>query len=183
MGVGIFINSIHNLDFIKGTYSMDFYLYFRWTDPTIQTAHFELMNGQLSPGSYSLEKLSENKSGPVKEEWYRVRADFSITPNIRDYPFESGVAPIEIEDAERNDAHLVYVPLVNESGIDPGFVIPGWTIGTPAFSVTGHPYPWGETYSRLSFSVPITKNAADSDHTDAYPAPDLLSHRYDLLLH
>jgi hypothetical protein len=162
MEVGIFVNSINNLDFIKGTYSMDFYLHFRWTDPTIQTADFEIMNGQISTGSHSLEKLWENKSGPVKEEWYRVRADFAITPNIRDYPFESGIAPIEIEDAENDATQLIYVPIANESGIEPRFVIPGWTIGTPTFSVTDHSYPWGETYSHVSFDVPVTKDATDS---------------------
>ncbi len=162
MGVGVFVNTINNLDFVKGTYSMDFYLHFLWTNPAIQTAHFEIMNGQPSSGTHSVEKLWENKSGPVKEEWYRVRADFAITPNIRDYPFESGIAPIEIEDAENNAMQLTYVPLRNESGIDPQFVIPGWTIGTPTFSVTPHTYPWDETYSRVSFDVPITKNATDS---------------------
>ena len=162
MEVGVFINSINNLDFVKGTYSMDFYLHFRWTDPSIQTAHFELMNGKQSSGSNSLEKVSENKSGPVKEEWYRVRGDFAITPNIRDYPFESGTAPIKIEDAERDEDQLIYVPIGTDSGIDPQFVIPGWTIGTPAFSVVDHAYPWGETYSQLSFNVPLTKNPADS---------------------
>jgi hypothetical protein len=109
-----------------------------------------------------VEKIWESKSGPVKEEWYRVRADFTIAPNIHDYPFESGIAPIEIEDAENDVTHLIYVPMENESGIDPRFVIPGWKIGTPTFSVVNHTYPWGETDSRLSFNVPITKNATDS---------------------
>ncbi len=162
MEVGVFVNSINNLDFVKGTYSMDFYLHFLWTDPAIRTAHFEIMNGQPYTGTNSVEKLWENKSGPVKEEWYRVRADFAITPNIRDYPFESGIAPIEIEDAEHNAMQLTYVPLGNESAINPEFVIPGWTIGTPTFEVTPHTYPWDETYSRLSFNIPITKNATDS---------------------
>ena len=162
MEVAVFVNSIDNLDFVKGTYTMDFYLHFRWSDPTIQSAHFEIMNGQPSLGSQSLEKISESKSGPVKEEWYRVRADFTMTPDIRNYPFESGIAPIEIEDAENDVTRLTYVPMVNDSGIDPRFVIPGWKIGTPALSVTNHTYPWGETDSRLSFNIPLSRNATDS---------------------
>ena len=120
MEVAVFVNSIDNLDFVKGTYSMDFYLHFRWTDPSIPTAHFELMNGQPSNEPHSLEKLSESKDGPVKEEWYRVRADFSITPNVRDYPFESGITPIQIEDADNDETQLIYIPIVGDSGIDPG---------------------------------------------------------------
>ena len=162
MEVGVFVNSIDNLDFIRGTYSMDFYLHFRWTDPAINSSGFEIMNGQPSSEYHSLEKLSESKDGPVKEEWYRVRADFMITPNIRDFPFESGITPIEIEDADYNSSELVYVPLTDESGIDRDFTIPGWKIGAPSFSVEDHNYPWNESYSRLAFNVPITKNAADS---------------------
>ena len=63
MEVGVIVNSIDNLDMVKGTYTIDCYLHFRWTDPTIETAHFELMNGQPSPGSNSVEKIDENKSG------------------------------------------------------------------------------------------------------------------------
>ena len=162
MEVGVFVNSIDNLDFVKGSYSMDFYLHFRWTDSSIDGPHFEIMNGQPSSEYHSIEKLSESQTGPVKEEWYRVRADFMITPNIRDFPFESGITPIEIEDAEYNNSELEYVPLAGESGIDRDFTIPGWKIGSPVFTVDPHAYPWGESYSRLSFDVPITKNATDS---------------------
>ncbi|MDO9324021.1 MAG: hypothetical protein Q7T80_03590 [Methanoregula sp.] len=163
MEVGTYVNAINNFDFIKGTYSMDFYLHFRWTDPTIKTAaEFQLMNGRISSGSYSVRQLMADTSGPVKEEWYRVRADFDVTPNIRNYPFESGTVPIVIENGNLDQTRLIFVPLVNESGIDPQFVIPGWTIGTPVFTVTDHLYPWGKTYSRVFFNVPVTKNPMDS---------------------
>ena len=63
MEVAVYVNSIDNLDMIKGTYTIDCYLHFRWTDPSIETAHFEFMNGQPSAGANSVEKLDENKSG------------------------------------------------------------------------------------------------------------------------
>jgi hypothetical protein len=69
---------------------------------------------------------------------------------------------VQIEDADNNATQLIYVPLEQESGIDPQFTIPGWSIGSPVFSVVNHSYPWGETYSLVSFNVPITKNATDS---------------------
>ena len=162
MGVGVIVNSIDNLDMVKGTYTIDCYLHFRWTDPTIQTAHFELMNGQPSAGANSVELIDENKSGPVKEEWYRVRGDFRITPNNLDYPFESGVLPIQIEDAHYDSSQLVYVPLPGESGMEPGFTIPDWIFGTPSFSVTDHAYPGNISYSRLSYNIPITNDALAS---------------------
>ena len=143
---------------VKGTYTIDCYLTFRWTDPSIETANFEFVNGESSSSANSVEKIYENKSGPVKEEEYRVRADFRVTPNNMDYPYESGVLPIEIENTNLQSSQLVYVPSTDESGIESGFVIPGWKVGTPMFSVTDHSYPGNETYSQLSYNIPITND-------------------------
>ncbi len=162
MQVAVFINSIDNLEMIKGTYTVDCYLTFRWTDPNIETAHFEFMNGQPSSGANSVERIYDSKSGPVREEGYRVRADFRITPNNMDYPFESGILPIKIEPANLQSSQLTYVPLTEESGMDPEFVIPGWKIGTPSFSVRDHSYPGNQTYSQLAYNIPMTNDALAS---------------------
>jgi hypothetical protein len=162
MGVGVYVNSIDNLDLIKGTYTLDFYLHFHWLDNTITTSEFELMNGHPSAEPLSVKTISRNAQGPVKDEWYRVRADFDIIPDVRNYPFESGVVAIKIEDADDNSTELTYVPLIAESGIDPEFSLPGWNIGTPDYSVSDHRYPWGESYSTLDISIPVAKNPMDS---------------------
>ena len=121
---------------VQGTYSIDCYLTFRWTDPSIETANLELMNSAPSSGVDLVVKIYENKSGPAKEEDFRVRADFRVTPNNMDYPYESGVLPIKIENMNLQSSQLVFVPLSEGSGIELGFVIPGWKFGTPTFSVT-----------------------------------------------
>jgi hypothetical protein len=162
MQVAVFVNSIDNLDMIKGTYTIDCYLHFRWTDPSIDTAGFEFMNGEPSSGADSVKIISESKSGPVKDEWYRARGNFRITPNNMDYPFESGILPIKIEDTDHDSSQLMYVPFTEESGIEPGFVIPGWKIGTPTFSVSDHTYPGAPSFSQLSFNIPITNDALAS---------------------
>lgn len=141
---------------------MDFYLHFRWTDPNITTAQFEIMNGQSSPGSTPHEKVSENTSGSVREEWYRVRADLTAATDNRNFPLEHGPLTIEIEDAATSAQDLTYVQLDKEIEIDHDFKIEGWEIRPPTSGVTNHTYPWGETYSRFSFQVPIEKNGTDA---------------------
>lgn len=162
MEVSVFVNSIDNLDMIKGSYTVDCYLHFRWTDPGIKTANFEFMNGKPASGAESVKMIWENKSGPVMEEWYRARADFSSTPNNMDYPFHSGFLPITIEDADYESSQLTYVPLQEESGIEPEFGIPGWKFGTPTFSVRNHSYPGNTTYSQLTYNIPLTNDALAS---------------------
>ncbi len=66
------------------------------------------------------------------------------------------------QDAEYDTTRLVYAPLEKESGIDPDFALPGWHIGKPSFTVTDHHYPWDADYSKVSFGIPVTKNATDS---------------------
>jgi hypothetical protein len=162
MEVSVYINSIDNLDMTKGTYTIDSYLHFRWTDPGVETANFEFMNGVPSSSANSVKKLSESKDGPVKEEWYRTRADFRIIPNNMDYPYQSGILPIKIEDADYTSSELIFVPFTEESGMEPGFVIPGWKFGTPAFSVSDHVYPGNFSYSQLAYNIPITNDAIAS---------------------
>jgi hypothetical protein len=162
MQVAVYVNSIDNLDMVRGTYTIDSYLTFRWTDPKIETVHFEFMNGVPASYENSIKKMGENKSGPVKEEWYRARVNFRFTPNNMDYPYQSGVLPMKFEDSDYDKSGLIYVPLENESGIEPGFVIPGWKLGTPEFSVGDHTYPGNLTYSQLTYNIPITNDALAS---------------------
>jgi hypothetical protein len=109
-----------------------------------------------------MERIYESKSGPVKEESYRVRGDFRVTPNNLNYPFESGILPITIEVADLQRSELVFVPFTEESGMEPGFAIPGWKIGTPSFSVSTHSYPGNQSYSQLAYNIPITNDALAS---------------------
>ena len=162
MQVAVFVNSIYNLDMVQGTYSVDLYLTFRWTDPGIETAGFEFMNGEPSSGADSVEKIYENKSGPVKEEDYRVRGDFRVTPNNVDYPYESGILPIEIENTHLQSSQLVFVPLPDESGIEPGFVIPGWKFGTRRSQSPIIRIPGTRPFPGFLYNIPITNDALAS---------------------
>lgn len=162
MQVAVYVNSIDDLDMVKGTYTVDFYLFFLWTDPRIEHARFELINGKPSEGADSIQLNSENKTGPVKYEWYRVRGDFRIIPNNMDYPYQSGTLQIKIEDKERDRCEIIFVPLTEESGIDPEFVIPGWKLGDPTFSVTEPNLHGAPIYSRLTYNIPITNDMLSS---------------------
>lgn len=162
MEVGVYMISMPSFDFAKGTYSPDFYLYFRWTDDRISGSHFELMNGRPSNVPSAVQLIYENKTGPVKEEWYRVRADLFIPPDIHDYPFESGTIRLIIEDANLDSSEMVYVPLTEESGFDPDFSIPGWNIDSYTISSYEHHYPWGENSSRVVFTTNVKRGSMES---------------------
>ena len=179
--VGIYVNALGSFDFGKGLYSLDFYLWFVWTDPTIHSMNFEIMNGQPAY-SGSIQKISDDTNGTVKSQWFRIRADLFIPPNLKDYPFESGGLKVELEDADLNNTRLQYQWNVAKSSYDPAsVVIPGWRVPYLNYSVTEHTYSFGETYSQATFVMQVERNSLPAA-IQISPAAHLLSGLQPLVL-
>ncbi len=157
--VGIYVNGVSNFDFGKGAYSFDFYLWFVWTDPNISSMNFEIMNGHPAYAN-AFQKIIDNTSGDIKEQWFRLRANLFIPPDLNKYPFESGGLKIQLEDAVLNDTELHYVWASDYSGYDESsVVIPGWKIQYVNYSVGEHAYTFGETYSQATFVIQVERDS------------------------
>jgi hypothetical protein len=157
--VGIYVNGLSNFDFSKGAYSLDFYLWFRWSDPNITTMNFEIMNGHPSY-SNAFQKIVDITNGTLREQWYRLRADLFIPPDLTSYPFESGGLKVDLEDAVLNSTMLRYHWASEGSGYDnTSMVIPGWKISYLNYSVGEHEYTFGETYSKATFVIQVERNS------------------------
>jgi hypothetical protein len=157
--VGIYVNGLSNFDFGKGAYSLDFYLWFRWSDPNISSMNFEIMNGHPAY-SNAFQKIVDNTSGELKEQWFRLRADLFIPPDLTSYPFESGGLKVELEDAVLNNTLLRYHWASEGSGYDAtSLVMPGWKIAYLNYTVGEHEYTFGETYSKATFTIQVERNS------------------------
>ena len=154
MGIGLYALSIGNFEFTKGTYTMDFYVQFKWSDKTLSPNAFEFMNGRAS----SKEKIYENYTDTTSEVWYRVQANLFITPEFKNYPFDTQTLLIVIEDSKLNISNLKYTILEDVSGVDGQLSISGWSMDQFKVSVKEHQYPWGEVYSQFVFSVKLSRN-------------------------
>jgi hypothetical protein len=132
MYIGLYLIQCYSFEYKSGSYTFDFYVRFLWTDPNIQTADWYLMNGYPTyPGAKLL--IDENKTGSVKWELYRVRANLNVPIDPADYPFDRVKLPISIELL----AHSYNVSLVwfeAATGIGPDFTIVGWT--RPIYDLT-----------------------------------------------
>ena len=81
--VSLWLINVYSFDYKTGSYTFDFYVFFFWSDPNIQTANWYLMNGYPSyPGAKLL--VASNYTDQVKYEFYRVRADLNtpLEPKI-----------------------------------------------------------------------------------------------------
>ncbi len=150
---GIYAISIGNFEFTKGTYVIDFYLVFKWTNQSLSPTSFELMNGR----AVSKEKIYEEITNDTSEIWYRIQANLFITPEFKNYPFDHQNLKIIIEDSKFNDSTFVYAPFLDVRGIDDRFTLSGWNIESYDFDVETHEYPWGENYSQLMFTITLAR--------------------------
>lgn len=159
--VGTFVNNIYGLDLKTGSFSADFYLWFRWKG-TLAPDAFEIMNGTET----TKEKVY---SSTVKGEHYTVyRCQSRLTGSFdfRAYPLDRHELRVEVEDSAHNARELVYDVDQQNSKRRPDLQISGWTLGALRCEATRWVYPtnygdpalppdYQEPYSRLRISLPI----------------------------
>jgi len=153
---GIYVISLGNYEFNKGTYTMDFYLWFRWNaSSNLTPAKFEFMNGRAN----SKELISDETDPETnnREMWYRVQASLYSEPQFKDFPFDTQIIRIDFEDSANTFQKLRYIPAVDESGLDDNVKASGWLIKEWSFVSANKEYKWNETYSRGSFEIFIKR--------------------------
>jgi hypothetical protein len=165
--VGFYINDIQEIDLVRHRYRMDFYVWFRWNDPTIDpSTTFELMNGAEQWGTTRVSASDE----PVQltdGSLYRrehIQASFKRNMPLEDYPFDSLDLGIVMEDVDASVDELVYVPDDPAAENAPDLSVPGYRVGQPEVTVTDWYYSeLGEigggnaTASRIELSIPLTR--------------------------
>jgi hypothetical protein len=158
INVGVYVISVGNFEYSKGTYVLDFYLVLKWNDQNLTTANLEFMNGR----AIYKEKIYESITNDSSEVWYRIQANLFITPDYHLYPFDTQDLKVIIEDSTHNKSVLNYAPMTEFNGIDKDFTIAGWEIKSHDSTIADHEYPWGETYSQLTFTVTLARSAGAS---------------------
>lgn len=176
--VGAFINDIQQLDLAAGSYSMDLYLWMRWTgDRSDPTDSIEVMN------SNTFENTTTSQTGGVagkplfaaprvmpdgsKYMAFRYQGVFSRKMNLERFPFDMQSLVAIFEDQDQDSRQLVYVPDTQPVRINDSVNIPGYRIGTPTLTIRPHRYPTNfgdltaepdEEYSRIIISVPVNRD-------------------------
>jgi hypothetical protein len=131
MYISLYLIQCYGFEYKSGSYTYDFYVRFLWTDPNIKTADWYLMNGYPAyPGAKLL--IDENKSGNVKWELYRVRANLNVPIEPTDYPFDRINLPVSIELLSHN-YNISLRWFKPATGISPDFKIVGWS--SPVYSL------------------------------------------------
>jgi len=154
VNVGVYIMDFKSFSVAEGSVQVNFYLSLR-SDTPVSLSDIEIVNGHAT----SVDTLTDTPD----EKYYRVFATLDANPDLRLYPFDRHVIPIEIEPKTKDSDSMVFVVNENQTGLDPGSDLPGWQFGATGDHVENNSYGTGETpYSRAVFTTRIQRDTAST---------------------
>jgi hypothetical protein len=152
--VAAYVMDFKSFSVSEGTVQVNFYLSLK-SDTPVSISDIEIINGHTT----SVDTLTDTPD----EKYYRVFASIDADPDLRLYPFDRHVLPIEIEPKTKDFRGLIFVINENQTGLDSGANLPGWQFVTTSSLVENHSYGTGETaYSRAIFNTNIQRDTAST---------------------
>jgi len=161
--VGAYVLRLSNVSQKDGTFDVDMWLWFRWTDPALKPYEgFEVSNGLINSRSEAV----VSQDGDHLYTSIRVQATVFHDYDVRRYPLDSHLLTIDIEDENLDANTLVYVADA-DTAIDPDLSVPGWNVKLDAPKIEVHEYPTNyglkfsgqtaSTYSRAVFQIELLR--------------------------
>jgi len=109
--IGAYLNDVQAIDLRNHNYMVDFYVWFRWSNPDIDPSNsLEFVNHSESWGTIITKAYEEPETlndGRLYQAVH-VQGRMSRKLDLRHYPFDRQSITIEIEDAALNAEHLQY---------------------------------------------------------------------------
>ena len=137
-------------DLHSANYNMDFYLMFKCS-PVCNDINFEVMNAT----SAKTQLVNKQKSLLI----YRVQADLNKSDNLRNYPFDSHVLDIILENRQLTSDKMIFHPDPETTALDKNLDVVGFQLSpTWDAKVTEHYYPvFQQSFSSYKFSMFIKR--------------------------
>jgi hypothetical protein len=152
--IGIYVQDLNQFSLEYGTIDANFYLTIR-SESNVSLGDIDLMNGQIT----SVDVIRD----VVNYKEYRITAALTANPDLRRFPFDRHIIPIDIEPKIKNEQEMVLVINQGNSGLDPEADLPGWGIAEAGTAITNKSYIPGEIpYSRAVFNYAIERDVAST---------------------
>ena len=168
--VGAYMQSLHAMSLKDNSFTIDFYLWFRWSPEEWKSEGGE--PPKLPFESFEVVGASEvEKEVQQQEDGYaalRVKAHLTQFWNVEKFPLDNHVLRIVVEDVADETDLLVYAADSAASSIAPGFVVPGWKTMPVQVRTSEHEYhtTFGDPkleknhssfYSQIIFDIPVVR--------------------------
>jgi hypothetical protein len=133
--VGLYLTDIYDVDLKKSTYTADFYVWFKWKGD-VNPRRFEIINGYIA--SKNIDSFITVNG--VHHLSYRCRAVLHGQFNLSDYPWDTQLVPIMIEDDDADIRELIYIADSDNSKAQAGIRVADRIISSFRVQVADYPY-------------------------------------------
>lgn len=155
VSVGVYITSIHNIDFKEKEYTINFWLWLKY-----KNRDFDFYNNLEIPQAKSVEKAFSliDSSGEKVYMQMKLQCVMKDSWRIANFPFDEQKLRLSIENSQFDSRYLVFVPDTVGNHFDPRFTLRGWTIDSCVVSTGVKAYE--TAFGDESFAKPHTEYSA-----------------------
>jgi len=135
--VGIYITSIHNIDFKEKEYSVNCWLWLKY-----KNKDFDFLQNLEIPQAKTVEKSFSIVDSSNNEVFLQMKLQCVMKDSWRigNFPFDRQNLRLAIENSQYDSRYLVFVPDTVGKHYDPRFTLSGWKIDSCILSTGIRPY-------------------------------------------
>ena len=122
---GIYIISIHDIDFREKEYTVRFWLWLKYKNPQFNFAkNIEVTNAK----SIEISNCNVDTSDGEVNTLMKMKCVMKESWGVRDYPFDNQQLQIHIENSQFDSHNLIFVADTVGKHFDPALTVSGWEI-------------------------------------------------------
>jgi hypothetical protein len=123
--VGIYITSIHDIDFKQKEYAVNFWLWLKY-----KNKDFDFLQNLEVPMAKAIERSFSTVDSSGGEVYIQMKLQCVMKDSwkISNFPFDRQTLRISIENSQFDSQSLVFVPDTVGNHFDPRFTLNGWAI-------------------------------------------------------
>ena len=150
--VGIYITSIHDIDFKQKEYTITFWLWLKYRNPAFEFSKFlEVPQAKTVDKSFY---TIDSSDGRVTMQM-KLQCVMKDSWRIANFPYDKQTLRLSIENSQYDSRDLVFVPDTVGQHFDPRFTLRGWTIDSCVISTGIKAYE--TAFGDESFTKPHTE--------------------------
>lgn len=136
---GIYIDRIKSISIKDNIWTVDFYIWFKWTGNFTPGDTFQVMDGSID----KKELVRTSSNGDEKFALYKVTSTVTKEFDVFRFPVDTQFLAINIQDKNLGRDELVYIADNESSSVGSGVHVPGYTIN--GLHVIEKPYYYNST--------------------------------------
>ncbi|MFI5211787.1 MAG: hypothetical protein ACHQIH_02810 [Ignavibacteria bacterium] len=135
--IGAYIFSVYDLDFPGNKINADFYVWYNTTKDSLELLkYFELVNAV----NFERSGETDERRGNIIYQTLRINSKLKTSWDVSHFPFDRQSVEIMIEDYDKDNSKLIFVPDTIGSKIDKSVRIEGWKVKDFGIKVVDHTY-------------------------------------------